>query len=146
MSLASSRRAGERAEGAALERLPVLKYVSDETAEHYDAVVREDDGDLLEDDPVEIKSAAVVLASDRPGMFFLRETQHDALVEDDGWYLFLVCSPNDERRILAHTFRKADDVEDDLLDCWWNGGDRDDFRQIRWTSLFEDGALEEGSA
>jgi hypothetical protein len=143
---ASSKRAGERAEGAALERLPVLRYVSDETAEHYDAVARDDHGDLLEDDPVEIKSAAVVLASDDPGRFYLREHQHERLLEDDGWYLFVVCSPNDDRRILAYAFERAADVDDDLVDCWWSAGDdRDDYRQIRWTSLFAEDDLEEGS-
>lgn len=138
MSLARSRRIGERAEGAAIEKLPWLRYISDDVAEHYDAVARTDAGDLLEDDPVEIKSASVVLSSGEPGKFFLREPQHRRLVEDGGWYLFLVCSPNRERKILAYQFLEAEAVDADLVPAWWNGGDRSNFRQIRWTAIFDE--------
>lgn len=138
MSLASSRRIGERAEGAAIEKLPFLKFVTDDVAKHYDAVAREDSDDVSEDDPVEIKSASVVIGSGKPGMFFLRENQHRRLVEDGGWYLFLVCTPNRERKILAHRFMKAGDVDAELIPAWWNGGDRSDFRQIRWTAIFDE--------
>lgn len=139
---AASRKAGERSETAALELLPWLRYVTDATAEHYDAVAREDRGPVDEGDPVEIKSVAVVLADGAPGRFYLRETQHDQLLEDGGWYLFVVCTPNDDSRVLGYRFVSAEVVDEDLLPVWWDAGDgRASYRQIRWTSLFDESEL-----
>ena len=137
MSLASSRQAGARSEGAAIELLPWLRYVNDETAEHYDAVVREDTDELSAGDVVEIKSAAVVLADERPGMWYLRQGQHDRLVADEGWYLLVVSTPQADRQVLAHRFVRAEAFERRQLDAWWDGGERADFRQVRWTAVFD---------
>jgi hypothetical protein len=143
VSLAASRRAGERAEAAAHELLPWLRYVSDATAEHYDAVVREPTGALAAGDVIEIKSAAVVIQGDRPGQFYLRETQHESLVEAAGWYLLVVCSPNRDREILAHRFVRAETLEADHIDSWWRGaGTRSDFRQLRWPHVIDRDAVE----
>lgn len=148
MSKAEARRLGDRAEGAILELLPWLRYVSDETAEHYDAVARESAGVVDEDDPVEIKSVAVWLSSGSPGRFNVRRTQHEALLEVGGWYLFVVCSPNQEREVIAYAFVSAADVDEDLIpssgtdgervSLWWDGGDgREEYRQIAWTDVFD---------
>ena len=145
MSLAASKRAGERSESAAIEVLPWLRYVNDETAEHYDAVVREDTDELSADDVVEIKSAAVVLADERPGMWYLRKGQHDRLVADEGWYLLVVSAPQADRQVLAHQFVRAAAFEAAHLDGWWDGGERADFRQVRWTAVFEQADLTEGT-
>lgn len=135
MSLAESRRAGERSEGAAIDLLPWLRYVSDDIAEHYDAIAREDAGDVLEGDRIEIKSAAVVLADGSFGRFYLRQVQHERLEDDDGWYLYLVCTPNNDREILAYSLVKASNVE---IENRWDGGeDRADYRQISWPDIID---------
>ena len=144
MSLAESKRVGERAEATAIELLPI-KFVGDTTAEHYDAVVTESTDRLDHGDPIEIKSAAVVISGERPGMWFLRRRQHEQLCEDDGWYLLVVCSPDPDRRILAHRFLDAEAVEERLIPSWWSGPDsRSDFRQVRWTHVFDEGDLDAG--
>ena len=148
MSKAQARRLGDRAEGAVIELLPWLRYVSDETAEHYDAVARDSTDVVNEGDPVEIKSVAVRLASGSPGRFNVRRTQHEALLEVGGWYLFVVCTPNQERGVLAYEFVPAAVVDeeliptagagDDSVSLWWDGGDgREEYRQITWTAVFD---------
>lgn len=136
---ATSRIAGDRSESEAIDELPWLRYVTDETAEHYDAVARETRWPLQEGDPVEIKSAGVVLADGAPGRFYIRRRQHERLLEDDGWYLFVVCEPNPERRrLLSYRFLEATAVDDDFLTKWWDAGDdRSEYRQIRWTDLID---------
>lgn len=130
--------AGDRAESACLELLPWLRYVSDETAEHYDAEAREDRGRVAAGDVVEIKSAAVVLASEEPGRFYLRRRQHEELLEAGGWYLFLVVTP-DEREVLGYQLEAADVVDDELLPTWWDGGPgRAEYRQVRWTAVLSE--------
>ncbi len=143
VSLAAAKRAGERAEAAAHELLPWLRYVSDTTAEHYDAVVREPNGELAAGDVIEIKSAAVVIQDGRPGQFYLRQTQHDPLVAEEGWYLLVVCSPTTDREILTHRFVRAATLEADHIDSWWSGaGTRSDFRQLRWPHVIARDAVE----
>lgn len=140
---ADSRQAGERAESAVLELLPWLRYVTDETAEHYDAVAREECGRVEEGDPVEIKSVAVELADGAPGRFYLRANQHDRLVEEGGWYLFVVCTPNAKRRVLAHRFMSAAEVDGEIS-AWWDAGEgRQLFRQLRWPSLLDEESLDD---
>lgn len=141
-TLAHPRRVGERSESAVIELLPWLRYVTDETAEHYDAVAREDSGDVQEGDPIEIKSAAVVLASGDPGRFYIREGQHERLLEADGWYLFVVATPNAKRRVLSYRFIRADVLDDELAE-WWDAGEgRQPYRQLRVSLLFDDEELD----
>jgi hypothetical protein len=140
---AHPRKAGDRAEGAVCEVLPWLRYVTDETAQHYDAEARQSIGPVESGDPVEIKSALVALADGGSGRFYLRRKQHERLLEVDGWYLFAVCTPQD-REVLAWRFVRAVDVDDELLPVWWDGGDgRADYRQLTWTALFDEDELEE---
>lgn len=143
MSLAESRQVGERAESTAVELLPI-EYVGDGEAEHYDAVLTESVEGFEAGAAVEIKSAAVVISGDRPGMWYLRQAQHDPLVESDGLYLLLVCTPNADRRILGERFLAAETVAERLIPSWWPGaGSRSPFRQIPWTLVFDESDLEE---
>jgi hypothetical protein len=135
MSEAEARVAGERSESAILEKLPALRYVNDERAEHYDAEADDDVGPVDAGDVVEIKSAAVVLGSGSPGRFYLRRRQHQRLVDERGWYLFVVASPND-REVLAYTFLEAADVP---ISGWWYGGEsRAEYRQFVWTDFIDE--------
>ncbi|WP_210423529.1 hypothetical protein [Halorussus marinus] len=140
----SSKHAGERAAAEALEEVPGLGHAPDTVSPHYDAVATvtlRPDFDLRDLDAVpqgtrvEIKSAMVVYASGERGRFYFRPSQHDALLNVNGVYLFVVCEPTPDRDILAMTIVSAVRVDDQLPE-WFNGGDgRSDYAQLAWSNF-----------
>jgi hypothetical protein len=138
-----------------IQRVDALRYVSDQTAEHYDAVV---DGlfapsadvpfigiVVLEDSTsVEIKAAQRHLASGRRGRFFIRERQHGWLLEDAGAYLFAVYDPR-EHRVLAMTALAATTLDGALPEGWTSvEGDRAEtgYRQLSWSRVIDPDRVE----
>jgi hypothetical protein len=141
----SSKVAGERAEGAVIQAVDGLEPVSDQEAEHFDAVpstaIAPCDAvpfagiAVLERGvPVEIKSCIPRLSSGERGRFYLREEQHEQLVDDGGVYLFAVVTPHD-REPIAMKVAAARSVGD-VVPSWIEGGDRPDFGQIALSRVF----------
>jgi hypothetical protein len=145
---ASSKRAGERAEGNVIEAVPELTYLPDTEVEHADAEVETtisprkglwsvalpvvEQGTL-----VEIKSAMVRLESGGKGRFYLRREQHQAIVDEAGIYLFAVCEPTPDRSVLALKFVAATSL-DDVVSSWRRAGpDRPEYTQLRWGRIFD---------
>jgi hypothetical protein len=144
---APSKRAGENAEAAVLERASALEYVPDSDAEHYDAELTRDlEAGGIEivgerpprvGDGVEIKSACVVYADDSHGRFYHRKQQHEFLLAAGGWYLLAVCEPVPERPVIAMQF-VASEVVDEYITTWYDGGDgRADYYQLRWPNVID---------
>jgi hypothetical protein len=138
-----------------IQRVDALRYISDQTAEHYDAVV---DGLLapsadvpfigiavLEDGTsVEIKAAQRRLASGQRGRFYIRERQHGRLVDDAGAYLLAVYDPR-EHRVLAMTALAATTLGGALPDGWTAvDGDRVEqgYRQLSWSRAIDPDRVE----
>lgn len=137
-----------------LERVNGLRYVADSEAMHYDAIAETlvvpsqelpfagicvlETGTV-----VEIKSVGVVYgASQRRGRFYLRRTQHEALLESAGVYLFAVSAPNpDSREIVAMKVVPATQVDHviDVVTNEWRqaGDDRGEYVQLAWTRVFD---------
>lgn len=146
---ASSKRGGENAASAIIQRHPELVYVPDTEAQHYDARVSE----LLSPSTalpfvgmcllevgtaVEIKSTMAVYGEAQSrGRFYLRRKQHRRLVEDSGVYLFVVCEPRPSRPVIAAKVVPATSVGG-LVSSWIDGGDRADYAQITWGRIFDD--------
>ncbi|MFD1641450.1 hypothetical protein [Halohasta litorea] len=153
---ASSKRGGENAESAVIQRHPELEYVADTEARHYDARVSE----LLCPSPmlpfvglcvlevgtvVEIKSAMAVYGqSQRRGRFQLRRKQHQRLVDEAGVYLFAVCEPRPERSVIAAKVVPATSVSS-LVFSWIDTGDRADYAQLAWSRIFDESEVRRGS-
>jgi hypothetical protein len=152
---AYAKRCGENAAAASIEAIPELEWVPDSEAEHYDARVTEPIGptgqlplvgcvELTPGTPVEIKSVSVVYGEDTQanGRFYLRENQHENLLQDGGVYLFLVCSPNpNERDILAMKIVEASNVTE-LVPSWIDSADRAVYAQMAWTRVFDESEVE----
>lgn len=145
----SSKKGGERAAAEVLQHVTALGHVPDTVNPHYDAVVTDlidaeecrvrlaDRDALPRGTRVEIKSAMVVYASGQRGRFYFRPTQHAALCDHDGVYLFAVCEPTPVRAVLTMTIVSARRV-DDQLPKWFNGGDgRRDYAQLAWTNFVD---------
>ncbi|SNZ06439.1 hypothetical protein SAMN06269185_1171 [Natronoarchaeum philippinense] len=145
---ASSKRAGERAEGNVIDAVPELAHLPDTEVEHVDAEVETaisprpalptvalpvvEQGTL-----VEIKSAMVRLDSGGHGRFYLRREQHKAVLDAEGVYLFAVCEPTPDRAILALKFVPATSI-DDVVSSWRRAGpDRPEYTQLRWGRIFD---------
>lgn len=156
-SRARSKRAGENAETAVLAAVPELDYVSDDEAEHYDATVTStiastpelpitDREALADGTPVEIKSCSVVYGeAQKRGRFYLRETQHTQLLEDEGVYLFAVCEPREDpdREVIAMRVIPADVVGDEIVESWRVAMEtRDRCYQVAWSQLMEPSRVE----
>jgi hypothetical protein len=96
---------------------------------------------------VEIKSALHRYTSGARGRFHVRPTQHRALLEDSGSYLFAVCERpgwGDDREVLALKVVPAT-VVDDLLPEWFDGGEgREDYAQLSWGRLFRPEEVSDG--
>jgi len=153
----SSKRGGENAESAVIQRHPELEYVGDSEARHYDARVSQ----LLSPSPtlpfvgmcvlevgtaVEIKSTMVVYGSAQTrGRFYLRRKQHQRLVDEAGVYLFAVCEPRPARPVIAAKVVPATSVGG-LVSSWIDGGDRADYAQLAWSRIFDETELRGSSA
>jgi len=142
------KRAGDRAEGAAIEAIDELEHVPDREREHVDARAAATIDPSAElgmvglplveiGTLVEIKSALVRLETGGRGRFYLRAQQHAELVDEAAVYLFIVCKPTPDREILAMKFVPAVALED-VVNSWRSGGDdRPDCAQVRWGRIFD---------
>lgn len=147
---------GERAEAAVIQRVPELRWVPDDQDEHVDAVVRETFSAsqevptvglclLEEGTDVEIKSCMVRNGEDqRRGRFYIRELQHQELLERDGVYLFAVTEPTPAREPIALKIVPASTV-DSLVSSWIECRDRAarGYAQLSWSRIFAAGEVEE---
>jgi len=144
----SSKRAGDRAEGAAIDAVDELEHVPDTEVEHADARAERtiaprpalptvglplvERGTL-----VEIKSAIARLETGGRGRFYVRRGQHDELVQDAAVYLFVVCAPTPDRAPIAMKLVPAVALED-VVSSWRDAGpDRPDYAQVRWGRIFD---------
>jgi hypothetical protein len=144
----SSQQAGANAEAGVIDTRPQFVHLPDHDVQHADARVDE----LVEATPelpivgmcllevgtlVEIKSSMVRLANGKRGKFYLREGQHQKLLNDGAVYLFAVCEPNPDRDILALKAVPATRV-DALIDGKWRdaGDGRPRCYQLSWGRVF----------
>ncbi|RDZ39426.1 hypothetical protein C5B91_20255 [Haloferax sp. Atlit-10N] len=151
MSLAPSKRAGERAEADQIQRVDGFeaapKNGDDGQELPYDivcvrAVWPSPDlpfvGVLVleQGSEVESKSCAVVIneSQDR-GRYYLRKKQHEALVELGAFYLFSVRDPNTDEVIAAKIVPAT--AVTDLNFSWIEAEGRATFGQITWTQIFD---------
>lgn len=151
--------AGELVATHVVDEVGGLDAVGDDVAVWFDAVVV----DVLEhpadvvlvlavedvdvDVPVEIKSARRRLASGSRGRFYIRQRQHERLVEEDGLYLFAVYEPTDDLPIVAIAVVPARDVDELLPDGWTPvRGRRAElgYRQLTWTNVLDADVVEGG--
>jgi hypothetical protein len=149
-TLAAAKRAGENAEHEVFDEVEQLEPASDQ--EHHDAVATTavfprqklpfvgmcalEAGAL-----VEIKSTmAVQTTVQRRGRFKLRQTQHEALLEAGGAYLFVVCQPRPAREAIAMKVVPAT-IVDHVVDAVASWRDERDGRgrktQIAWSRIFD---------
>jgi hypothetical protein len=148
---------GERAEAAVIQRVPELRWIPDDQDEHVDAVVTETFSAsrevptvglclLEEGTDVEIKSCMARNGEDqRRGRFYIRELQHQELLERGGVYLFAVTEPTPEREPIALKIVPASTV-DSLVSSWHDCRDRAarGYTQLTWSRLFAAGEVEDG--
>jgi hypothetical protein len=152
----SPKHGGETAAASVIELVADLETVPDTEATHYDAqptaeISAHCDLELAEVDtldpatPVEIKTVMVVQTEcQQRGRFNLRKGQHEALLADDGVYLFAVCEPTPSRDILAIKSVPATVVEDRRSD-WRTPDGRLPYTQLAWSRLIDPDSLgEEG--
>jgi len=147
-----TRRVGDNAEGAVIQRVRELELVPDSENEHYDAVAAE----LLEPSPtlpfvgiplvavgteIEIKSTIVVYADDRRGRVLLRRRQHSELLERGGMYVFAVCEPRIERDVLALKLVPASLVDEEIPG-WITVDGGSDYCQLAWSRFFSPAEVE----
>ncbi|WP_132060222.1 hypothetical protein [Halorussus amylolyticus] len=157
-STPSSKRSGELVEAEVVELVPELTYVSDREAEWHDARVTA----LLEPSeditfcsinllatgvPVEIKAAQFRLASGRSGRFFIRQRQHQRLLNANGAYLLAVYDPRGHH-VLAMAVIPASILDEVLPDGWTEvHGDRAErgYRQLAWSRVLDSETVDGGS-
>lgn len=148
-SLAPNKRAGIGVEIAITsDHVPALHLVPDEVAEHYDAVATTlitpstalpfvglcvlERGSI-----VEIKSTIQTYADGRRGRFKIRRSQHEALLDSAGAYLFVVCRDTIDRPPVALKVVPATTV-DALVHSWIDSAtSRSEYAQISWGSIFD---------
>lgn len=146
------REMGELVEEQVLEGVPEFEQVPDSEAEHYDAVsVCRVDPDcgipmiggyvIVQGTPVEIKSALPRYRSGDRGRFYLRQRQHERLLEEDGWYLLSVV--DEDRCEISSKLVRAVEL-DGVVPSWIDGGTgRQAYAQVTWTRVFETEQVEQ---
>lgn len=146
----AAKRGGDAAAAAVIQRVPALDPVADSDIEYIDARTAQPltpaDCPIEGADrcpagaPIEIKSVGVVYGvNSANGRFFIPQHQHQHLIDDDGWYVFAVCTPDPRRELLAMRAVPAEDV-DEIVSSWIaSGADRseDAYAQFAWTRLFD---------
>ena len=157
MSLAPAKRGGANAAAAIVQRHSELRHVPDSEAEHYDAVTTTllEPSDTLpfvglclleRGTAVEIKSCMVVYGErQRRGRFLVRQSQHDALLDEAGSYLFAVCAPTPHRELLATKVVPAT-IVDDLVSSWIDRDGRSPYGQFAWSRVFRPEEIQRGSS
>lgn len=141
---ASSKTIGDRLESEVIQLVPGLEWVPDSDDEHVDAVTTEaiwptEDIHLggicvIEPDTrVEIKSAAVRLASGQRGRFYVRQKQHQQLLSDGSVYLFAIYAPG-SYDVLCLAGVPAT-IVDDRLSSWRDLDRGETYTQVSWSSI-----------
>jgi hypothetical protein len=155
----SSKRSGEDVEHLVIERVDALNPVADEVDRGHDAVATRAIAPsealplatplLLPGRPVEIKAAQTRLASGARGRWYLRQRQHESLVDAGGYYV-LACyapvRPTHEIRGLVGV--PASIVDEHLPDGWIDVEDderrEEGYRQLAWSRLIDPETVLEG--
>lgn len=151
----SSKDAGEAIEDAVTDLVSPLRSVKDTNAEWHDARVSgvlDSSGQVtlgstsvLEDGtPVEIKSAQRRLNSGQRGRFYIRQRQHERLVEESAAYLFAVYDPRD-RSVLTMLAIPASIVDEVLPGDWTSVSSNrveKGYRQLAWSRLLDTEVVE----
>lgn len=144
------KKAGEEVEANVLQRVPELRYVSDQTAEWHDARVEtllEPPHDavtfyginlLAVGSEVELKGAQRRYASGQRGRWYFRKGQHERLLDASGFYCLAVYDPRD-RRVLALAVIPASLVDELLPDGWTSRDDRAErgYNQLGWARILD---------
>ena len=144
----SAKHGGENAEAAVIQTVSELEYLDDLEDIHADARATT----VIVPSPelptvalpvveigalVEIKSAMVVYGeSQSRGRYYLRQQQHEHLLEKGAIYLFAVCAPTPSRPVIAMKLVPAT-IVDDLVSSWIDAGDRADYAQLAWSRIFD---------
>lgn len=149
MSRAASKRAGENAEAAVVQRVPELEAVvvrdahidAEAVAAIWPSTIPMVGISVVESGTaVEIKScSAVVTAAQDRGRFYLRQTQHDYLRDQGGVYLFAVTPPHDDRP-LALKFVPAT-IVGDAVPSWHDLDGRETYARLTWSRIFDPAAV-----
>ena len=146
MNRAASKRAGEAAEAAVIQRGPELTPAP-ERSEHVDAEI----STLLvpraevptvglpvveRGTPVEIKSCGVVATVNQSrGRFYLRRTQHRHLVGESGIYLFAVTPPHSGEPLACKLVPAS--VVGEAIAGWIEPDGRATYAQLAWGRVFD---------
>ena len=144
----SAKQGGENAESAVIQTVTELEYLDDTEDVHADARA----ATVIVPSPelptvalpvveigtlVEIKSVMVVYGeSQTRGRYYLRQQQHDHLLENGAVYLFAVCVPTPARPVIAMKLVPAT-IVGDLVSSWIDGGERADYAQLAWSRIFD---------
>ncbi|WP_135807277.1 hypothetical protein [Halorussus marinus] len=154
--------AGESVEANVLQRVEQLAYVSDREAEWCDAqadslldptttdvVIFRGINLIAKGTHVEIKSAQIRLASGARGRIFIRERQHERLLDEDAAYLVAVYDPHPGRNqhVLAMAVIPASLLDEVLPEGWTTvEGDRSErgYRQLAWSRIIDPDDIEGG--
>jgi len=145
----SPKQSGETVEANVLDLVAELRYVSDRTAEWYDAevvslfepphetVTFRSINLLAVGTPVEIKGAQEWYSGQR-GRFYIRKRQHQQLLDAGGSYLFAVYDPRQNHRVLRMAVMPASVVDEHLPDGWTTRerSGEEGYRQIAWSRVF----------
>jgi len=146
VSLAASKRAGESAEAAVIQRVPELAPAAGRD-DHLDArpeVAIEPRPELPTvalpvveaGTAIEIKScAAVVTAQQQRGRFYLRRTQHDHLLDVGGLYLFVVTPPQGADPLAMKIVPAT--IVGDVVPSWIDPDGRETYAQVAWSKVFD---------
>jgi hypothetical protein len=155
----SSKRSGDEVDHLVVERVPALRSVPDTEARGHDAVATRAIAPsealplatplLLPGRPVEIKAAQTRLASGARGRWYLRQRQHESLVDAGGYYV-LACyaptRPTHEIRGLVGV--PASIVDEHLPDGWIDVQDderrEEGYRQLAWSRLIDPETVQGG--
>lgn len=156
--LPTAKEAGEDVEHLVIERLDALEPVPDVDCRWHDAETTT----LLEpaadtrlafaginlvgvETPVEIKAAQRRLNSGARGRWYIRQRQHERLVEAAGVYVLVVYDPRPPRSLLAMAVAAATTV-DELLPHGWTAVEADrsevGYRQLTWSNVLDPEGLE----
>lgn len=92
--------------------------------------------------PVEVKAARAVISdgpNTRYGRFNLTRKQHERLLKENGVYLFVIYSGDDEPELLGLLAVPAVIVEEELRPKWYSVDGREDYYQVAASRLPIDG-------
>jgi len=141
---ASSKEIGDRLENEVIQLVPGLEWIPDSEDEHIDAVTVDavwpsDDLHLggicvIEPDTrIEIKSTTVRLTSGQRGRFYIRQKQHEMLLDDGAAYVFAIYAPGSYDVICLAGVPAT--VVDGRLPSWRDLDRGETYTQLSWSSV-----------